>query len=122
MKKYEAILFDLDGTLLPMDNDEFTKEYLGLLSNAVAPYGYKADVLIPAMWRGVEAMVKNDGNCLNSERFWTLFSQMIGKDTTKDIPKFDALRNDFCTICRPQTYNGINDQKRSLICQTHLIF
>ena len=32
MKKYEAILFDLDGTLLPMDNDLFIKTYLGLLA------------------------------------------------------------------------------------------
>ncbi len=92
--KYEAILFDLDGTLLPMDNDEFTKGYLGLLSKAVSPYGYSADTLIPAMWRGVEAMVKNDGSCINSERFWTVFSQIVGKDTTADIPKFDAFYTD----------------------------
>ena len=92
--KYEAILFDLDGTLLPMDNDEFTKGYLELLSKAVAPHGYKADVLIPAMWKGVEAMVKNDGSCINSERFWSVFSQIVGKDTSKDIPKFDAFYTD----------------------------
>ena len=32
MKKFEAILFDMDGTLLPMDLDPFMRGYLKLLS------------------------------------------------------------------------------------------
>ena len=28
----QGILFDLDGTLLPMDNDEFTRQYFRLLA------------------------------------------------------------------------------------------
>ena len=39
--KFDGIFFDLDGTLLPMDNDAFTKGYLGLLAAAVAPYGFE---------------------------------------------------------------------------------
>ena len=53
----DAILFDLDGTLLPMDNDVFTKGYLSLLSRAIAPHGYEPREMISAMWYGVEAMV-----------------------------------------------------------------
>ena len=30
--KLTTILFDLDGTLLPMDNDEFTRGYFKLLA------------------------------------------------------------------------------------------
>ena len=30
--KIKAILFDLDGTLLPMNQDEFTKAYFGALA------------------------------------------------------------------------------------------
>ena len=37
----QAILFDLDGTLLPMDNDRFTKGYFHLLAQTAAPYGYE---------------------------------------------------------------------------------
>ncbi len=87
---YKAILFDLDGTLLPMDNDEFTKGYLGMLSRAVAYLGYTPDTMIPAMWRGVAAMVKNDGTRRNCEVFWECFAQLVGKDVTADIPQFDA--------------------------------
>jgi len=32
-----AVLFDLDGTLLPLDIDEFFKRYLGVLSRRFAP-------------------------------------------------------------------------------------
>ena len=35
-----TILFDLDGTLLPMDQDTFIKAYFGLLAQHLAPYGY----------------------------------------------------------------------------------
>lgn len=89
--KYDAILFDLDGTLLPMDNDEFTKEYLALLARtAGAKCGYEPESFIAGMWKGVYAMVKNDGTCLNEKRFWDVVSGLLGKDIYDKIPVFDA--------------------------------
>ena len=35
-----TVLFDLDGTLLPMDNDAFTKGYFKLLAAKLAPHGF----------------------------------------------------------------------------------
>ncbi len=89
MKKYDAILFDLDGTLLPMDYETFMKAYFKLLSAAVAPLGYSPDTLIPSMWKGVGAMVKNDGTKSNSARFWDVFSEIYGNKVFSDIPVFD---------------------------------
>lgn len=86
---YQAILFDLDGTLLPMDNDEFTKGYLNLLAKEVAPYGYTADKLIPAMWNGVGSMVRNDGTKENFQAFWETFSSIMGDGVYEHIPVFD---------------------------------
>lgn len=88
--KYQAILFDMDGTLVPMDNDEFTRGYFGLLIKATAHFGYTKDNLIPAMWKGVEAMVRNDGTKPNSERFWAVFAEIFGQDVYSQIPTFDA--------------------------------
>ena len=62
MKKYDAILFDLDGTLLPMDNDLFIKTYLGLLVKKMAPSGYDKDLLVASLWKGTGARIKNDGS------------------------------------------------------------
>ncbi len=87
---YQAILFDMDGTLLPMDNEEFTRGYFGLLTRAVAHHGYTKETLIPAMWKGVEAMVRNDGSVNNSDRFWEVFSKVFGEEVYSHIPTFDA--------------------------------
>ncbi len=88
--KYKAILFDMDGTLVPMDNDEFTRGYFGLLIGATAHFGYTKDNLVPAMWKGVEAMVRNDGTKTNSERFWSVWADIFGEQVYDQIPTFDA--------------------------------
>ena len=95
--KYQAILFDLDGTLLPMDNDAFTKAYFKLLAQYTASYGYQSDALLPAMWHGVGAMVNNDGSCLNFDAFWNTFSHLLGPHVKEDIPAFDRFyTHEFC--------------------------
>ena len=67
------ILFDLDGTLLPMVQDEFVKFYMPLLAKSYMNAGVSLDPkkFIGAVWAGYEAMVKNDGNCTNREAFWS---------------------------------------------------
>ena len=35
-----TVLFDLDGTLLPMELEQFTNTYFGLLAKKAAPFGY----------------------------------------------------------------------------------
>lgn len=73
-----TVLFDLDGTLLPMDNDLFTKYYFKLLCKRLIPYGYEPQALIDAIWGGTAAMVKNDGSRTNEEVFWLAFAQLLG--------------------------------------------
>ena len=41
-----TILLDLDGTLLTMDNDEFTKGYFKMLVKKMAPLGYDPEKLV----------------------------------------------------------------------------
>lgn len=63
------ILFDLDGTLLPMVQDEFVRFYMPLLAKAYLKKGVEMDPkgFIGAVWKGYEAMVKNDGSKTNRE-------------------------------------------------------
>ena len=94
--KYQAILFDLDGTLLPMNYDEFTKGYFRLLAGMAAGYGYQKEALVPALWKGVAAMVQNDGSCLNYDVFWKVFSEILGSEICDYIPVFDKFyENEF---------------------------
>ncbi len=85
-----TILFDLDGTLLPMDNDEFTKEYFRLLCGKLTKYGYDSKALIDGVWAGTYAMVKNNGSCSNETAFWKAFSEKMGSGVMKDKPLFDT--------------------------------
>lgn len=89
-KKYEAVLFDLDGTLLPMDNDLFIKVYFKLLFNTISPLGYEENKFYFAMKKGVEAMVKNDGSVLNYNAFWVAFSKIMGDEPYKNVSEFDS--------------------------------
>ena len=85
-----TILFDLDGTLLPMDQNKFIQSYLGRMAKKLAPYGYDPDLLTKALWAGTGAMVKNDGTKSNDEVFWTAFNSILGKDCRQDEPLFNA--------------------------------
>ena len=91
-----AILFDLDGTLLPMDQDAFTKSYFSNLAAKAATRGYNPDTLIDTVWAGTAAMVKNPGAKTNEAVFWDLFAARYGTDALKDIPFFEEFyRTDF---------------------------
>ena len=48
----KMILFDLDGTLLPMDQDTFVKNYFSRLAEKLTPYGCKPEKLISAYPNG----------------------------------------------------------------------
>lgn len=88
-RKIKVVLFDLDGTLLPMDQDKFVKKYFGLLAEKLAPKGYDAEELTKALWIGVGAMVKNDGNCTNEEAFWKAFAEVLGEKVNADRELID---------------------------------
>lgn len=87
--RIKTILFDLDGTLLPMDNDEFTKGYFKLLASKLAGFGYDPKSLVDGVWAGTAAMVRNDGGVTNEEAFWKKFESIYGEKCVKDRPLFD---------------------------------
>ena len=85
----KAILFDLDGTLLPMDQNTFVKAYFGLLAKKLAPRGYEPEKLIDAIWKGTAAMVKNTGDRPNEHLFWIKFIEIFGEKAKEDYPLFE---------------------------------
>ncbi len=85
----KAILFDLDNTLLPMDEEKFTKGYFGLLAKKLLPFGYESETLISTVWAGTKAMIKNDGTKTNEQVFWEVFEKQYGEKSIKDKKIFD---------------------------------
>ena len=117
-----TVMFDLDGTLLPMDNDEFSRGYLKMLAAKLAPHGYDPAKLINDIWSGVAAMVKNDGSCTNEEAFWRHFTGIYGAERVeKDKPVFEEFyANDFKLAQRFCGYNAKAAEVVSLVKQLDL--
>ena len=79
----KAVLFDLDGTLLPMDQDIFVKAYFKGLTAKMAPFGFDPEKLIKVILGGTEAMVKNNGEKTNEKAFWDFFAGVYGEEVRK---------------------------------------
>ncbi|MBQ6540164.1 MAG: HAD family hydrolase [Oscillospiraceae bacterium] len=86
----KAVLFDLDGTLVPMDQDEFVNTYFKELIKVLCPLGIGPDDLVKAIWGGTGAMVKNDGAERNDAVFWRTYGEMTGMDVDIVRPVADA--------------------------------
>ncbi|MDR0889671.1 MAG: HAD hydrolase-like protein [Oscillospiraceae bacterium] len=86
---FTTVLFDLDGTLLPMDQDIFLKDYFSRLCAWCAPRGYEPKALIDALWASTRAMIKNDGSRKNREVFWESFVRIFGDKVLDDEAYFD---------------------------------
>ena len=109
----KIILFDLDGTLLPMQQDEFTTAYFNGLSKKLAPYGYEPKRLVGGVWQGTKAMVKNDGTQTNEQVFWKEFASLFGEKVYYDTDKFnDFYETDFNNL---KSYSGYNEQANKTI-------
>ena len=101
-----TVLFDLDGTLLPMDQILFVKTYLGLLAKKMAPHGYDPNALIDGVWKGTGAMIMNSGEKTNEEVFWDTFCSLVRADARKDEPLFrDFYEHEFAQVAAVCGFN-----------------
>lgn len=85
-----TVLFDLDGTLLPMVQEDFVRAYFARLASFAAPYGYEAKPLVDTLWKGTAAMVQNDGGKTNREVFWDTFASTFGEQARAHEAVFEA--------------------------------
>ena len=92
--KIKAILFDLDGTLLPLDQDVFIKTYFKGLIGALLPLGIEPDTLMKTVWNGTYAMIRNDGSNPNENAFFDYFASVC---PDVDMDKFRALAENYYT-------------------------
>ncbi|MDD3122740.1 MAG: HAD family hydrolase [Candidatus Izemoplasmatales bacterium] len=75
-----TILFDLDGTLLPLNEELFMKIYFGGLGKTFEKFGYEPKKLIEAVWAGTKSMINNHGQTTNEFVFWPSFYQIVNGD------------------------------------------
>ncbi|MBQ8572757.1 MAG: HAD family hydrolase [Ruminococcus sp.] len=113
----KAVFFDLDGTLLPMDQDVFVKAYFGGISSKLANRGYNPKELVGAIWQGTGAMIKNDGKYTNEQVFWNTFTSIYGEECLNDTVYFDKFYeenfDDVKSVCgfNPNSARIVRDLK-----------
>ncbi|MGE4453690.1 MAG: HAD family hydrolase [Sphaerochaeta sp.] len=83
-----TILFDLDGTLLPLDQKQFIRGYYQRFLKKGVELGFNPEKLSLALERGIAAMMGNDGSMTNKDRFDQVFHQVSGIDPKQFNARF----------------------------------
>lgn len=85
-----AVFFDLDGTLLPMDLDEFLKRYFDSIARFMVRAGADQDDFKRGLSAGIAAMRDHDLDTTNDQEFWGAFMRYNDGYWTDWIDRFDA--------------------------------
>lgn len=89
-KSVRAILFDLDGTLLPLHQDTFVHTYITALVKATAQRGYDPSKVKKAFLWATQAMVQNNGEKTNQEALTQALVSVLGEKIHQDLDIFDS--------------------------------
>ncbi len=126
-----TVLFDLDGTLLPMDQDVFIKDYFSRIAAKMAGQGYDPKQLVDTIWHGTVAMIKNGSDKSNEDVFWELAVSVYGEKILSDKRYFDEFyETEFDKIKAVCGYNSaaneavhkIKEQGKRVALATNPIF
>lgn len=83
------LLFDLDGTLLPVDTDQFIQAYMKKVAQFVGDI-FPPEQMVRYIWQGTEAMIRNtDPQKSNEQVFTEHFLQVSGLKKEEIWPVFD---------------------------------
>lgn len=88
MGQLKAILFDLDGTLIDVDLNQFVPGYLKLLAKNVA-HLIPPKKMVPAIIKASEFVNRNNGKISNEEVFLNAFFPVEGYENDQIQPLFD---------------------------------
>jgi FMN phosphatase YigB (HAD superfamily) len=105
------ILFDLDGTLLPMDIKKFIYIYTKGLSNKMNKLD--SDLVMKVLFKGIENMYANDGSKTNEKVFIETFESMLNISFDKCEKSFEEYYHEDFELCK--TACMVNDKARKLI-------
>ena len=112
-KNIKYILFDFDGTLLPMDIDTFLNGYLNSLSTRMSVLGMPKKTIIGIIIKGTEAMFRNDGSKTNKDAFWDTFNSLVNENKEEYLRLSDEYYKTEYNECKK--YVGENNLALELV-------
>ncbi|HOB35556.1 MAG: HAD family hydrolase [Firmicutes bacterium] len=86
--RYKGVFFDLDGTLLPVDLEEFIARYIEALTAKVAPH-VEPQRFRKALLESTAKMMNNDGSRTNEEAFMEAFFARVDIEPRELVPVFE---------------------------------
>ncbi|TYP56704.1 HAD family hydrolase [Thermosediminibacter litoriperuensis] len=126
-----TLLFDLDGTLLPLDTDEFIGNYMKMLSYELKDL-IPPELFVKKLIDSTYAMIHNlDPSKTNKEVFWEHFFKSLDCDKTAVLSRVDEFYiRKFPDLCRvvkknPLPYRILKEAERlgyELVIATNPIF
>lgn len=136
-KKYlredvEYVLLDLDGTLLPLEIEEFLQDYFRLLTSEFRDLA-SPEKFIEVVMGATGEMIANSGECTNREVFRSVFFKQLGiKERREEImkrfhkfyrEKFPVLKREEYSAGRgKELVNLLLDRGYNLVLATNPIF
>src|SRR5690554_2394989 len=94
----DTFLFDLDGTLLPIDMDEFEKTYVNEMGKSFHDM-IEPEQLIKHIWTATKAMVSNLEKKPNEKVFMDKFGEIINGDLNIYKERFERFYDEgFLTL------------------------
>ncbi len=82
-RSYRAVFFDLDGTLLPMELEEFLGPYFKSIAAFVGKHGLDMQSFSAGLKAGTGAMASHDGSVTNSQAYWDEFFRHVDRDAVE---------------------------------------
>lgn len=105
-QKIKAVLFDLDGTLLPLDTYAFIKQYMQDISEYSVQQGYLGPVenCISVIWEACKFVWEStDTTTTNCDVFWRAFTSLTGE---KYLESYERVFHDYYT----ERYPSLGEQ------------
>lgn len=101
-RSYRVVCFDLDGTLLPMDIDEFMGAYFKRIAAFAASCGLDAGQFMSALKAGTKAMAAHSADVLNKDAFWEVFA----REYPESMPQAESIADEFYDADFPHIGDG----------------
>jgi len=125
-----TILFDLDGTLLPMDFQVFMKLYFENMEKYFYSYD-KPKSMFEMVMASTEQMIKTNDGRTNEDIFMTYFGTYVGDRLPQFIDRFNSFYEELFENVKASTYQSpiitkciklLKDKGYTLVIATNPLF
>ncbi len=112
----KTVLFDLDGTLLPMDQEAFIRAFLSSLHRELISLGIEEGLARRCLEKSLPAVLENDGRATGREVFFLALSDCLGYDAYRlEAPLAQFYKTRFHEVAATCSRNALVKKTLTLV-------